>query len=179
MGQYCVGQLSMHCHMLTSALPCPCVLIMLNNVLKVMWPEAYLGGFDPSTSLRTSKVRCWDYTTQHNEPMPCTPSFASRYFIVLLVTNSSMIHCVVVVNKPPVQAKTCWKRTKCCWAAQIRSRLESSVSNWWYRQLWRGIQHLESSVSNWRGETLDSTGYVRFWVNKCKQQVKETSQGRI
>jgi len=78
-----------------------------------------------------------------------------------------------------VQAKTCWKRTKCCWAAQIRSRLESSVSNLRYRQLWRGIQHLESSVSNWRGKILDSTGYVRFWVNKCKQQVKETSQGCI
>ena len=59
-----------------------------------------------------------------------------------------------------VQAKTCWKCTKCCWAAQIWSRLESSVSNW-------------------RVETLDSTGYVHFWVNKCKQQVKETSQGRI
>ena len=26
---------------------------------------AYLGGFDPSTSLRTSEVRCKDYTTQH------------------------------------------------------------------------------------------------------------------
>ena len=25
---------------------------------------AYLGGFDPSTSLRTSEVRCRDYTTQ-------------------------------------------------------------------------------------------------------------------
>ena len=25
---------------------------------------AYLGGFDPSTSLRTSEVRCKDYTTQ-------------------------------------------------------------------------------------------------------------------
>jgi len=30
---------------------------------------------------------------------------------------------------PLVQATTCWKCTKCCWAAQIRSRLESSVSN--------------------------------------------------
>ena len=28
---------------------------------------AYLGGFDPSTSLRTSEVRCKDYTTQHNQ----------------------------------------------------------------------------------------------------------------
>ena len=26
---------------------------------------AYLGGFDPSTSLRTSEVGCRDYTTQH------------------------------------------------------------------------------------------------------------------
>ena len=26
---------------------------------------AYLGGFDPSNSLRTSEVRCRDYTTQH------------------------------------------------------------------------------------------------------------------
>jgi len=25
---------------------------------------AYLGGVDPSISLRTSEVRCWDYTTQ-------------------------------------------------------------------------------------------------------------------
>ena len=58
-------------------------------LLKVMWPDrelnpepprsipgalttelygqgymAYLGGVDPSISLRTSEVRCWDYTTQ-------------------------------------------------------------------------------------------------------------------
>jgi len=31
---------------------------------------AYLGGFDLSTSLRTSEVRCWDYTTQQALPLP-------------------------------------------------------------------------------------------------------------
>jgi len=91
---------------------------------------------------------------------PC-PLNVSAQFPTLSITSLSRLAFPTSTCSPgSVQAKTCWKHTKCCWAAQIRSRLESSVSNW-------------------RGETLDSTGYVHFWVNKCKQQVKETSQGHI
>jgi len=44
-------------------------------------------------------------------------------------TSSHHHHHHVMPPVVLVQAKTCWKHTKCCWAAPIRSRLESSVIN--------------------------------------------------
>jgi len=57
--------------------------------------------------------------------------FSIRYLLFFSLPQL----CLMMMTVAFVQAKTCWKCTKCCWAAQIRSRLESSMSNWWYRWL--------------------------------------------